>query len=229
MSGESRRRRTALLVGATGLVGEECLRLLLADPEWVGVTTFSRRRILLSNPKLVARMVDFDRLGQLSGFPRVSDVFCCLGTTIARAGSQSEFYKVDFTYVTETARLAAVSGARQILLVSAVGADPSSHIFYSRVKGEVEEAVKRLPYDGIHIFRPSILSGHRAERRPGERLGIGVASALSFALVGPLRKYRPVAAADVARAMVVIARQDIRGAVVYGSERIAGIARDSTP
>jgi uncharacterized protein YbjT (DUF2867 family) len=227
MSGESGRRRTALLVGATGLVGGHCLRYLLADPEWVGVTTFARRRIALSNPKLVARMVDFDRLGQLSGFPRVSDVFCCLGTTIARAGSQGEFYKVDFTYVTEAARLAAVSGARQILLVSSLGADPSSHIFYSRVKGEVEEAVKRLPFDGIHIFRPSFLAGVRSERRLGERLGIGLASALSFALVGPLRRYRPVPAADVARAMVAVARQDIRGAVVYESERIAEIARDA--
>ena len=227
MSGVIGRRRTALLVGATGLVGGHCLRVLLADPEWVGVTTFTRRRIALSNPKLVARMVDFDRLGQLSGFPRVSDVFCCLGTTIASAGSQSEFYKVDFTYVTEAARLAAVSGARQILLVSSVGADPSSHIFYSRVKGEVEEAVKRLPYDGIHIFRPSLLAGVRAERRAGERLGIGLASALSFALVGPLRRYRPVPAADVARAMVAVARQDIRGSVVYESERIAEIAREA--
>jgi uncharacterized protein YbjT (DUF2867 family) len=229
MSGESGRRRTALLVGATGLVGGHCLRLLLADPEWVGVTTFARRRIAISNAKLVARMVDFDRLGQLSGFPRVSDVFCCLGTTIARAGSQSEFYKVDFTYVTEVARLAAVSGARQIFLVSALGADPSSHVFYSRVKGEVEEAVRRLPFDGIHVFRPSLLAGHRAERRPAERLGLGLASALSFALLGPLRKYRPVPAADVARAMVAVARQEIRGAVVYDSERIAEIARDSGP
>lgn len=227
MSGVSGRRRTALLVGATGLVGGHCLRALLADPEWVGVTTFTRRRIALSNPKLVARMVDFDRLGQLSGFPRVSDVFCCLGTTIARAGSQSEFYKVDFTYVTEAARLAAVSGARQILLVSSVGADSSSHIFYSRVKGEVEEAVKRLPFDGIHIFRPSLLAGVRAERRAGERLGVGLASALSFALVGPLRRYRPLPAADVARAMVAVARQEIRGAVVYESERIAEIAREA--
>ena len=210
-------------------MGGHCLRLLLADPDWVGVTTFSRRRITLSNPKLVARMVDFDRLGQLSGFPRVSDVFCCLGTTIARAGSQTEFYKVDFTYVTEIARLAAVSGARQILLVSALGADPSSHIFYSRVKGEAEEAVKRLPYDGIHVFRPSFLGGDRAERRPGERLAIGLASALSFALVGPLRRYRPVPAADVARAMVVVARQEIRGTVTYESERIADLGRDSGP
>ncbi len=229
MSGEIGRRRTALLVGATGLVGEQCLRLLLADPAWDGVTIFTRRRISLTNPKLVARMVDFDRLGQLSGFPRVSDVFCCLGTTIARAGSQTEFYKVDFTYVTEVARLAAVSGARQILLVSAIGADPSSHIFYSRVKGEVEEAVKRLPFDGIHVFRPSFLVGDRAERRSGERLGISLASAFSFALVGPLRRYRPVPAADVARAMVVVARQEIRGAAVYESERIAEIARYSGP
>jgi len=227
MSGESGRRRTALIVGSTGLVGGHCLRILLSDAAWDGVTVFTRRRIPLANPKLVARMVDFDRLGQLSGFPRASDVFCCLGTTIARAGSQTEFYKVDFTYVTEVARLAAVSGARQFLLVSALGADPSSHIFYSRVKGEVEEAVKRLPFDGIHIFRPSFLAGDRTERRTGERIGIGVASALSFALVGPLRRYRPVPAADVARAMVAVARQDIRGAVVYPSERIAEIAREA--
>jgi uncharacterized protein YbjT (DUF2867 family) len=229
MSGESGRRRTALLVGATGLVGGHCLRLLLSESDWVGVTTFTRRRLLLSNPKLVARMVDFDRLGQLSGFPRVTDVFCCLGTTIARAGSQSEFYKVDFSYVAEVARLAAVSGARQFLLVSSVGADSASHVFYSRVKGDVEEAVKRLPFNGIHIFRPSILSGDRAERRSGERLGIGLASALSFAMVGPLRRYRPIAAAAVARAMIVVARQDIRGTVVYESERIAEIARDAGP
>ncbi len=149
----------------------------------------------------------------------MSDVFCCLGTTIARAGSQSEFYKVDFTYVTETARLAAVSGARQILLVSAVGADPSSHIFYSRVKGEVEEAIKRLPFDGIHIFRPSILSGNRAERRPGSGSESASPPRSRSRSWGPYGSTAPWPPPTSRVAMVVVARQDIRGAVVYGSER----------
>jgi len=218
-------RRTALLVGATGLVGGHCLRLLLADDAWSQVVVLARRRLPASHPKLVARLVDFDRLGQLSGFPRVTDVFCALGTTIARAGSRPEFYKVDFTYVAETARLAAVSGARQFLLVSALGADPASNIFYSRVKGEGEEAVKKLPLAGIQIFRPSLLSGERTETRPLERLGVAVFSALSFAMVGPLRRYRPVAAADVARAMLEVARRETPGVHVYDPDRIEEIAR----
>jgi len=206
-------------------VGGHCLRLLLADDAWSQVVVLARRRLPASHPKLVARLVDFDRLGQLSGFPRVTDVFCALGTTIARAGSRPEFYKVDFTYVAETARLAAVSGARQFLLVSALGADPASNIFYSRVKGEGEEAVKKLPLAGIQIFRPSLLSGERTETRPLERLGVAVFSALSFAMVGPLRRYRPVAAADVARAMLEVARRETPGVHVYDPDRIEEIAR----
>ena len=218
-------RRTALLVGATGLVGGHCLRQLLADDAWSQVVVLARRRLAASHPKLVARLVDFDRLGQLSGFPRVTDVFCALGTTIAKAGSQPEFYKVDFTYVVETARLAAVSGARQFLLVSAVGADRSSNIFYSRVKGETEEAVRKLPLPGIQIFRPSILAGERSESRPFERVGLAAFSAVSFAMVGPLRRYRPVAADDVASAMLEVARREIPGVNVYDSDRIEEIAR----
>ncbi len=220
----TRSRRTALLVGATGLVGGHCLRLLLEDDTWSQVVVLARRRVPGTHPKLVARLVDFDRLGQLSGFPRVTDVFCALGTTIAAAGSQREFHKVDFTYVAETARLAAVSGAQQFLLVSALGADPSSNLFYSRVKGEAEEAVRKLPFAGIQIFRPSLLAGKRAENRPLERIGVAAVSALSFAMVGPLRRFRAVAAADVAKAMVAVARQAIAGAHVFEVDRIEEIA-----
>ena len=221
-------QRTALLVGATGLVGGHCLRLLLADDAWGQVFVLARRRIPASHPKLVARLVDFDRLGQLSGFPRATDVFCALGTTIARAGSRPEFHKVDFTYVAETARLAAVSGARQFLLVSALGADPASNIFYSRVKGEAEDSVRKLPFAGIQIFRPSLLSGERTETRPFERVAVSIFSALSFAAVGPLRRYRPVAAADVARAMLEVARRAPPGVHVYDSDEIEEIARAGT-
>lgn len=217
-------KRTALVVGATGLVGSHCLRLLLEDDDWSQVVVLARRRIAASHPKLVARLVDFDRLSQLSGFPRVTDVFCAFGTTMARAGSQPEFHKVDFTYVVETARLARVSGARQLLLVSALGADPASSIFYSRVKGEAEEAVKKLGYAGLQIFRPSFLAGERVEKRPLERVGLAAFSALSFAMVGPLRRYRPVESADVARAMLEVARQEAPGVHFYDSQKIEEIA-----
>jgi len=218
-------KRTALLVGATGLVGGHCLRQLLASDDWSQVVVLARRRISLTHPKLVSRLVDFDRLSQLSGFPRVTDVFCALGTTIAKAGSQPEFHKVDFTYVVETARLAAVSGAKQFLLVSATGADRSSSLFYSRVKGEAEEAVKKLPFAAVRILRPSFLTGDRGDSRPVERLGITVLSALSFAMIGPLQRYRPVDAADVARAMLKVARRNETGIHVYESERIGEIGR----
>lgn len=217
-------RRTALLVGATGLVGGHCLRLLLADDTWSQVVVLARRRLPTSHPKLVARLVDFDRLGQLSGFPRVTDVFCALGTTIASAGSQRGFHKVDFTYVSETARLAAVSGAQQFLLVSSLGADPSSSLFYSRVKGEAEEAVRKLPFSAVQIFRPSLLAGKRGERRPLERIGVAAFSAFSFAMVGPLRRFRAVSAASVAKALVAVARSAPAGIHVYEVDRIEEIA-----
>jgi uncharacterized protein YbjT (DUF2867 family) len=220
----TRSRRTALLVGATGLVGGHCLRLLLEDDTWSQVVVLARRRLSTSHPKLVARLADFDRLGQLSGFPRVTDVFCALGTTIAAAGSQREFHKVDFTYVVETARLAAVSGAQQFLLVSSLGADPSSSLFYSRVKGEAEEAVRKLPLAGIQIFRPSFLAGKRTEKRTLERIGVAAFSALSFAMVGPLRRFRAVSAADVAKALVEVARREPTGIHVYEADRIEEIA-----
>jgi len=220
----TRPRRTALLVGATGLVGGHCLRLLLEDDAWSQVVVLARRRLSTSHPKLVARLVDFDRLGQLSGFPRVTDVFCALGTTIASAGSQREFHKVDFTYVVETARLAAVSGAQQLLLVSSLGADPASSLFYSRVKGEAEEAVRKLPFAGVQIFRPSFLAGKRTEKRPLERLGVAAFTALSFAMVGPLRRFRAVEAADVAKAIVEVARRAPPGIHVYEVGRIEEIA-----
>ncbi len=153
--------RTALVAGASGLVGGHVVRLLLADTGYERVTTLGRRELPFTHKKLAHRVVDFERLTELADFPRVHDVFCCLGTTIRQAGSQDAFRKVDFTYVLALAHVALRYRASQFLLVTALGADPGSRVFYSRVKGEVEDAVKRLPFDGIHLFRPSFLIGQR--------------------------------------------------------------------
>ena len=217
-------QRTALLAGAIGLVGGHCLELLLHDDAYGQVTVLGRRELGTTHRKLVQRVVDFDRLAELGDVPRVDDVFCCLGTTMKQAGSEEAFRRVDFTYIYEFARLASRHRAGQFLLVSALGADRQSGIFYNRVKGEVEEAVRKLPFDGVHIFRPSLLLGDRRQSRPGERLAILAGRALGFVFVGPLGRYRPIAARAVAAAMVRIAKEAARGVHVYESDRIRALA-----
>ncbi len=209
--------RTALVAGASGLVGGHLLRLLLEDRDYERVTSLGRRELPLTHKKLAQRVVDFDRLAEVADVPRVHDVFCCLGTTIRKAGSQEAFRKVDYGYPLELARVAVRHRASQFLLVTALGANPGSRIFYNRVKGEVEEAVKRLQFDGIHIFRPSLLVGKRAESRPAERLTVALVPLVAWALVGPLRTYRPIRADRVARAMVRVAKEAGRGVHVYES------------
>src|SRR5882672_191791 len=168
--------RAALVAGASGLVGGHLLQLLLADDAYARVVTLARRRLAAQHPKLEQRIVDFGTLDALSDLPRVDDVFCCLGTTIKTAGSQEAFRRVDHDYVLAVARAGQRAGAAQLLLVSALGADPASRIFYSRVKGEVEADVRRLPYQAIQIFRPSFLMGDRAQVRLAERLAVPLRS-----------------------------------------------------
>ncbi len=197
------------------------LRVLLGDKAYERVTTFGRRELPLTNRKLAQRVIDFERLAEVSDFPRVHDVFCCLGTTRRQAGSPAAFRQVDFTYVLELARVAARHRASQFLLVSAVGADPHARVFYSRVKGEVEEAVKRVSFDAIYIFRPSLITGRRAAGRPAEAIATFLSPLVSWAFLGPLRAFRPVRAQTVARAMVQAASSGARGVQVYQSDAIA--------
>ena len=219
--------RTALVAGASGLVGGHVTRLLLADPRYDRVTVLTRRELPLANKKLVQRVVDFDHLAHVADFPRVHDVFCCLGTTIRQAGSEAEFRKVDYTYVMELARVALRHRAAQFLVVTAVGADPRSRVFYSRVKGELEDALRRLQFESMHIFRPSLLVGARARSRPAERIAMIVSPLVAWMLVGPLARYRPVPAATVARAMVRAAHPAQKGVHLYEGKGIRrlGVAR----
>lgn len=211
---------TALLLGATGLVGGHVLDLLLADPAYRRVTVLTRRPLARMDPKLDQRTADFDRLRDHEISFAVDDVFCCLGTTIAQAGSQDAFRRVDHDYVVEAARLASEHGGRRFLLVSAAGADAGSRIFYNRVKGEAEEAVRALPLHGAAFLRPSLLLGERAERRTGESVAQRVMPALDWMLVGPLRRYRSIHASTVARAMVRLAKQGVQGVQVVESDEI---------
>jgi len=207
--------RTALLAGATGLIGGHVLEVLLADARWSRVVTVGRRATSQKHAKLEQRVLDMGELETVSDLPHVDDVFCCLGTTIKQAGSQPAFRLVDHDFVVGLARSGLRAGAKQFLLVSAIGADPESRVFYSRVKGETEAAIRKLPFQAIQIFRPSLLLGARPEFRLGERIAMLGAPVMPALLFGRLRRYRPIQAATVARAMVAIAHEAPRGPNVF--------------
>jgi len=215
--------KNALLAGATGLVGGYLLRRLLAHPSYARVEILVRRELPVRDPKLTQHIVEFARLSD--GAPGVApdDVFCCLGTTIRKAGSEEAFRRVDYDYPLALARLAKAAGAGKFLMVSALGADPKSAVFYNRVKGEVEQAIAAIGLPAAYSFRPSLLTGPRAEHRPGEKIGIAVGKLIAPLLIGALRKYRPIHADTVAAAMVYVANHEVSGSVIE-SDAIARLA-----
>ena len=207
---------SACVVGASGLVGRELLAQLCDDAGVAAVHAMLRRSVskLGTSPKLKQHVVDFDNLAAVD-WPDCDAMFCCLGTTIKAAGSQPAFRRVDFDYVVQSAKKARQAGAKQLYVVSAMGADQHSRIFYNRVKGEMEAAVASLGYDSATIFRPSFLSGERLEKRQGEGL------ALSALKVGNLflpKKYRSVPAQAVARTMLLALHQASRGVRIVESD-----------
>jgi uncharacterized protein YbjT (DUF2867 family) len=215
--------RSALLAGTTGLVGGRLLNRLLAHPGYERVTVWVRRPVSLQIHKFSQLVVDFDRLDQYAAQLDAQDVYVALGTTIKAAGSQEAFRRVDLDYPLALARLAKARGAQRFLLVSALGANPRSRVFYNRIKGEVEAAVAGVGIPQAWFFRPSLLVGQRHEERAGERTAIAAGKVLAPFLLGGLRKYRPVAADAVAAAMVYAATHDVAPGVVE-SDQIAKLA-----
>jgi uncharacterized protein YbjT (DUF2867 family) len=213
-------QRTALIVGASGLVGGHLLRMLLSDDGYSRVTVLVRKPLPINHPKLIQETVDFARLSDVAGRITAQDVFCTLGTTIAKAGSQAAFRKVDYEYPLQVAEMALLRGAEQYLIVTAIGSDARSPIFYSRVKGEIEQAIETLGYKTTVVLRPSFLAGDRAESRLGETLGIAVGKFLGFALLGPFAKYRVIDADVVADVMIREAKRGLAGRRVLESDAI---------
>ena len=223
------RERTALLIGASGLVGGNCLDYLLADDYYTKIITPVRSLLPVEHSKLIQHQVDFDKPEDLREVLKGDDVFCCLGTTIRKAGSKAAFNIVDLVYPLRVAKLALLNGAEQFLLISAMGADPQSSIFYNRVKGEVEQAIENCGYPALNIFRPSLLIGERPEKRAGEDIGKWLFRFLPFIFIGPLARYKPVAARAVAYAMVEVAKGKRLGKHVIESTMISSLFRQSEP
>lgn len=201
--------RTALLIGATGLVGDHLLRQLLLDERFDRLKVFVRRPTGYQSPKLEEHVVDFDQPQAWREALTGDVLFSTLGTTLKQAGSQEAQYKVDYTYQYRTAQAAATAGVSSFVLVSSAGADADSFVFYNRMKGELERDIKRLPFRRIRILQPGVLAGGRAQVRLGEKIGLVLASVVGA--VPPLRGYRPIHARVVAQAMINAALDETPG------------------
>lgn len=208
--------KTAIIAGASGLIGQSLIQMLLNSKDYGQVIALVRKPLGIQHDKLKELTVNFDHLADMEDFPQADDIFCTLGTTIKKAGSQDAFYKVDYTYPMDLAKRALKSGANRFFLVTALGSNMNSRNFYSRVKGELEDKISFLNYRTIYIFKPSLLRGDRKESRPGEKFGQLITRIIPF--IGPWKKYRPIHVDKVADAMMKVAKQEDKGCYYYQSE-----------
>lgn len=211
----------ALIAGATGLIGGFCLQKLLDDPYYTEVIALVRKPILKSHQKLKTIITAFDNPEPAIARIHAHDVYCCLGTTIKKAQSREAFRQIDHTLVVTVAELMRKQGAEQFLVISAMGANKNSKVFYNRTKGEMEAALQEVGYPCLRIIRPSLLLGPRKEFRLGEKIAGILAPMLKPFMFGSLKKYRPVEAEKVAQFMVKAAREEPTSQVqIYESNQI---------
>ena len=214
------KKKSALILGATGLVGSRCLDFLLKDSSYSRVFSLARRSLNIKHEKLTEYIIDFKLLGQHPDKFKVDSVFCCLGTTIRAAGSRENFKEVDYAYPLKAGRMSLKNGVKSFAIVTALGADRNSKIFYNRVKGEIEMDLIALNLNNLLIFRPSMLVGRRRQFRLGEKIGNMIMILLNPILSGRLKKYRRINCRAVAGVMLAETEKNLTGMHIYESHMI---------
>ncbi len=209
--------KVGLVIGATGLVGKELVTTLLDSPEFAKVFVWVRTTMGIQNPKFQECFPDFEQLDHEPIPDEVDCIFCCLGTTIKKAKTKEAFRMVDYNYPLMLAENAKKHQIPQFLIISAMGADESSRVFYSQTKGQLEIALKQLQLNSLTIFKPSLLLGKRQEFRLGEELAAFASRALPFLFKGPFKRYKPIEGSTVAEAMYLYAIQEKSGVHIISS------------
>ncbi|MBU3101276.1 MULTISPECIES: NAD-dependent epimerase/dehydratase family protein [Clostridium] len=213
-------KKTALVVGATGLVGGSLVNVLLEAPEYEKVIVWVRKSTGINNKKLEEKIINFELLDTYKLEDTVNHIFCCLGTTIKKAKSKEAFKKVDLEYIVSLALKVKENDVSQFLVISAMGSDIKSTVFYNKVKGQMEAALSNLGLRGLKIFRPSLLLGDRTEFRFGEKAAEVVSKCMPFIFNGAFKKYKPVYGNTVAKAMYKVALEEKSGIEAFNSEII---------
>ncbi|HEU4719438.1 MAG TPA: NAD(P)H-binding protein [Bacteroidia bacterium] len=214
-------KKTAVVFGATGLTGRNLVRLLCEDERYDVVKIFTRKESGIKGAKIDEIVIDFRKMDDNRKLVTGDEVFCCLGTTIAAAGSEAAFRRVDFEWVRWCAISAAENGVKKFLAISSLGANPASKNFYLRTKGEMEKAVSAVNFEKCAIFRPSMLLGARKEFRFGELTGKFFMRA--FSVFVP-KKYKAVRSETVAKAMLKVANDAALNGVI-GNELILALGK----
>lgn len=215
--------KTALLVGASGLVGNELLHILLESQIYEKVVALVRRPLEIKHPNLVEVLCDFERLEEVEEYFQVDDVFCTLGTTIKKAKTKEAMYRVDVEYPISIAELAREKGAKQFLIVSSMNANKDSRLWYPKMKGELEEFLRKIPYEAMLIFQPSLLLGNRSEFRLLEKMGVKIVRGLSRIMGNKIGSRLGIEAKTVAAAMFLVAQKEQKGIQVYSTRHMEGI------
>jgi len=212
--------KIALIVGSTGLVGSELLKLLVENTEYDKIHVLVRRQIQFESPKIIAHIINFDELDNFEPGTSIDHIFCTLGTTIKKAGTKENFRKVDYGYILTLGKMAKEWRTKKFLIVSSLGANAKSAIFYNRVKGEIENALMELQLAHLFIFRPSLLMGNRLEHRGGEKTAIAIYKIINPLFFGKLKKYKGIQAQQVARAMMEMALINNTPQKIFESDEI---------
>lgn len=216
-------KKTALVIGSSGLIGSHLVIQLLSNPNFDKVIVFNRRPCLILHPKIEEHLIDFNDLKPIEPFVKGDVMFCTMGTTIKKAGSKEAFRLVDVVYPEQFAQMALNNQVKQFLLISSLGADLESTNFYLKTKGEIETFLQQSAFNSVSILRPSLLLGDRKEFRLGEKLATYILPVLSLFLIGPFKKYKAIEAKTVAKAMVEIALQNKPGFTIYPSDELQTI------
>jgi uncharacterized protein YbjT (DUF2867 family) len=210
--------KTAIILGATGLTGGVLLQQLLKDPRYGKIILFSRSSVKIENSKIEEHLVDLFQLENYKEQFKADQVFCCIGTTKSKTPNEETYRKIDYGIPVTAAKLCKENGISTFVVISALGANPDSGMFYNKVKGEMQRDVLAQKIKNTYIFQPSLIAGDRGEKRFFENVARQVMKILNYVLIGPLKKYRSIHPETIARAMLIVANKGFNKSIIESDE-----------